>query len=303
MKIQINENLSFSRVATGLWRIVETKQTVEEIYELLKHNLENGITTIDIADIYGDFGAEAKLGEVFAAYPEFRANFEVVSKAGILYPCEKLDVKDITMGQYNHTFDYIVGQAKRSVRLMQCDNLDVLLIHRPSPLTDYAELARALNHLHEEKVVLNFGVSNFLPYHFEALQSKLDAYGIKLCTNQIEMSAKCLEHFKNGNVEYFATKNIIPMIWSPLAGGSIFKNLPEDEKLIKILNAIKTKNNFNSIDEVMYAWLNTHPLEMCVIAGSSKKKRFDSALNGMSKKLTNNEWFQIFVATQGHPMP
>ena len=41
----------------------------------------------------------------------------------------------------------------------------------------------------------------------------------RLVTNQVEISPLCLEHFKNGNMDFFMKNKIRPLAWSPLAGG------------------------------------------------------------------------------------
>ena len=50
-------------------------------------------------------------------------------------------------------------------------------------------------------------------------------------TNQIEWNPVCFEHFNSGMMDYLTGNRIHPMIWSPLAGGRLFKK--------KILSAKK----------------------------------------------------------------
>ena len=73
--------------------------------------------------------------------------------------------------------------------------------------------------------VLQFGVSNFSPMQFDLLSTFVDE---PLVTNQVEISPYCLEHFQNGNIEYFQKHGIRPMAWSPLAGGELLN--PATEK-------------------------------------------------------------------------
>ena len=58
---------------------------------------------------------------------------------------------------------------------------------------------------------------------FEALKKKLSEYDIKLVTNQIHLNIIDSTHIDNGNTYYLQGEEIIPMLFSPIAGGEIYK--------------------------------------------------------------------------------
>lgn len=160
---------------------------------------------------------------------------------------------------------------------------------------------KAFNLLFKEGKVLNFGVSNFNPTQFDTLNTFFDG---KLITNQVEISPYCLEHFKNNNIDFFLKEKIKPMAWSPLAGGRLMN--PQDEKGIRIkskLEEISKKIGLENIDKLIYAWILKHPAKIAPIVGSGKIKRLKSATQALEVKLTTEQWFEIFVASQGHPVP
>jgi len=136
---------------------------------------------------------------------------------------------------------------------------------------------------------------------FESLQSHLDQ---KLVTNQVEISPYNLEHFDNGNIDFFLKEQIKPMAWSPLAGGAIF--YPKEEKghrLAKTLREVAEELDLEHIDSVIYAWLLNHPAQILPIVGSGKIERIKSAVEAEKIKMSLEQWYKIWVASKGHRVP
>jgi predicted oxidoreductase len=125
----------------------------------------------------------------------------------------------------------------------------------------------------------------------------------KLVTNQVEISPACLEHFGNGNIDYFLKERIKPMAWSPLAGGRLFSPKTEQEKQIaKTLSDIADELDLEKIDQVIYAWLLKHPVGMLPIVGTSKIERIRSAVEALNIDMSHEQWFRIYAST-GVEMP
>ena len=258
-----------------------------------------GFTTFDIADIYGEYTCEAMFGKALKLKPALRERMEIVTKCGIKLKCDKFSERRI--GYYDTSYEHIIHSANQSLKNMNTDYIDVLLIHRPDPLMDPLEIARAFEQLHKEKKVRHFGVSNFNPMQFQMLQKH---FSPKLVTNQVEFSPWCLEHIQNNNVEFFQKDGIVPMAWSPLAGGRLFD--PKDlrgERLVLALEEIAAETGAYGIDLVAYAWILKHPATFIPIVGSGKIERLKRAVDALEVKLTTEQWFRILVASQGHPVP
>lgn len=298
-RVQLSEWLSLSRISHGLWRLDEWGMTPQEALGFLEKALEMGVTTFDIADIYGQYTCEAIFGEALKLSPSLRSNIEIVTKCGIKIKCGKFPERKI--GHYDTSYAHVVASAEQSLRHMHTDYLDLLLIHRPDPLMDPAETARAFDDLHRAGKVRFFGVSNFNPAQFEMLQQHVDQ---KLVTNQVEFSPYCLEHLQNGNIEFFQKENIVPMAWSPLAGGRLFD--PADAKgqrLLPVLQEIAVENGIAGPDQVAFAWILKHPAQFIPIVGSGKIERLRQAVDALDLELTTEQWFRVLVASQGHPVP
>ena len=51
--VKMADDLEFSRVVLGFWRLLDWNLTTDELIKYLEECLDIGITTMDHADIYG----------------------------------------------------------------------------------------------------------------------------------------------------------------------------------------------------------------------------------------------------------
>ncbi|WP_158736164.1 aldo/keto reductase family oxidoreductase [Alteribacillus sp. YIM 98480] len=298
-RIQITDDLSFSSVIHGLWRLNEWGLSTKELQELMEWNIEQGITTFDHADIYGSYTCEELFGKVLKEVPSLRKKMEIVTKCGIVLPSENRPAHKTH--HYNTSKTHIIASVERSLLNLHTDYIDTLLIHRPDPLMDPAEMADAFNTLHKQGKVRTFGVSNFKPRHLRMLSSHMN---VELVTNQVEVSAYQLENIWDGTLDYALEKKMPIMVWSPLAGGKIFTS--SDAKAVRIREATKkiaSEIDASSIDEALYAWIYQHPCQVMPITGSHQKHRIQAALKGSKYTLTRDQWFEILHASMGHDVP
>ena len=292
-------NLEFSRIIQGFWRLAEWNMPKQELLSFIENCMEMGITTFDHADIYGGYTCESLFGEALQLQPSLRDNMQIVTKCGIAPLSPKFPKRYVA--HYNTSTKHIVKSVEQSLQNLHTDYIDLLLIHRPDPFMDPSEAAEAFTRLKQEGKVRHFGVSNFLPSQFNMLSSYLD---FPLITNQIEVSAMQLEHFEKGTINLCQEKRISPMIWSPLAGGEIFTS--QNERAVRLretLQKIANELNVDGIDIVMYAWLLAHPAKMMPIVGSGKLDRVKSAIAATKLTLDRQQWFTIFESSNGHPVP
>jgi len=298
-RIQMANNLEFSRIIQGFWRLAEWNMPKQELLSFIENCMEMGITTFDHADIYGGYTCESLFGEALQLQPSLRDNMQIVTKCGIAPLSPKFPKRYVA--HYNTSTKHIVKSVEQSLQNLHTDYIDLLLIHRPDPFMDPSEAAEAFTRLKQEGKVRHFGVSNFLPSQFNMLSSYLD---FPLITNQIEVSAMQLEHFEKGTINLCQEKRISPMIWSPLAGGEIFTS--QNERAVRLretLQKIANELNVDGIDIVMYAWLLAHPAKMMPIVGSGKLDRVKSAIAATKLTLDRQQWFTIFESSNGHPVP
>jgi predicted oxidoreductase len=298
-RVTLNEDLSFSRIVHGLWRLSDWNQTKEETLSLIQFNLEQGITTFDHADIYGSYTCEEKFGEALSLKPSLREEMEIVTKCGIVLPSKNRPAHK--SHHYNTSKQHILSSVEQSLKNLHTEYIDMLLIHRPDPFMDGEEVAEALTQLKDQGKVRHFGVSNFKDHQWNMLQSYLP---FQLATNQIELSAYNLENFEDGTLNLCQEKRVAPMAWSPLAGGNVFTG--QDEKSVRLrdtLTKIQDETGAEGIDSILYAWLLNHPARIMPIVGSGKKERIQRAIDSLRLKLNHDQWFDILQSSMGHDVP
>ncbi|MFA7289078.1 MAG: aldo/keto reductase [Melioribacteraceae bacterium] len=287
-----------SKIVAGFWRLKEWNYSTEEIKRIIDFCLENGITSFDHADIYGNYECDLEFGKALNHNSSFREKMTIVTKCGIKLGTEKNP--ELSMTIYDTSYENIIKSAENSLSHLRTDYIDVLLIHRPDPLTDPDEVAKAFTKLKDEGKVKYFGVSNFLPFQTDLLQSRLD---FPLVTNQIEYSVLYTEPLFDGTIAKCQTNKIYPMAWSPLAGGRLFNNYEDKTNNVRnLLNELASKYE-KPIDEIALAWINYHPADFHIVLGTGKIDRIKSALNSLAIKLDREDWYKILAASRGERLP
>jgi len=294
-KVKLTDDLELSRIVHGLMRLSEWGFSKKERLNLIESIIDLGITSFDHADIYGNYSCEELFGEALALKPEIRKDIQLITKCGIKMISKNRPEHKIK--HYDTTKEHIISSVENSLKNLQTDYLDLLLIHRPDPLMNPDQIAETFKSLEAKGKVLNFGVSNFKPTEFEMLSSRLD---FPLVTNQIEVSVMALENFENGSINKCLEKDISPMAWSPLAGGSVFNsNQERAARVRKTLLKIKEETNADSIAQLMYAWILKHPARIIPIVGSGKINRIEEACSSLAVELSREQWFEILESSRG----
>ncbi|NOX85732.1 MAG: oxidoreductase [Chlorobi bacterium] len=297
--VSLASDLSFSRIIHGLWRLQEWKMTKKVLLDFIRQAMDMGVTTFDHADIYGDFSCEKLFGDALALEKGLRQKIQIVTKCGIKPVTKKYPGRKIKV--YDYSREYIIRSVEKSLANFRTDHIDVLLVHRPSPMLNPEEVAAAFAQLKQSGKVLHFGVSNFTPGQYDMLNAWLDD---KPVTNQVEISPLCLEHFENGNMDFFLKERIRPMAWSPLAGGRIFNPKTErGHRVSGVLTEIAEELNTASVDQVAYAWLLKHPAGIMPVAGTGNIRRLKLAVEALDLEMSLEQWFRIYVASTGEELP
>ncbi|HHG2234829.1 TPA: aldo/keto reductase family oxidoreductase [Vibrio parahaemolyticus] len=289
----------FSELVQGYWRAADWGMTAQERLSFLKQHIELGITTVDHADIYGNYECEALFGEALALDKSLRDQIQIVTKCDINLCGDKTPERKIN--HYDTSSAHIYQSVNNSLERLNVDEIDVLLIHRPDVLMDADEVAEAFTELHKVGKVKHFGVSNFTPRQFELLQSRL---GKPLVTNQVEINPLNFEVAHDGTLDQMQMLRTRPMAWSCLGGGSIFSGESEQAILVRNeLEAIREEMGATSIDQVIYAWVRRLPSKPIPIIGSGKIERVQTAVNALNIELTREQWYRVWVASKGHGVP
>ncbi|MFW2541254.1 aldo/keto reductase [Primorskyibacter sp. 2E107] len=293
-RIRLNDTLEMSRLVYGMWRIGDDENTSpEHVRAKIDACLDQGITTMDQADIYGGYEAEEILGN--ALTPALRDKIEIVTKCDIVAPAGRY--ADRRVKYYDTSRAHIDASVEHSLRLMKTDRIDLLLIHRPDPMMDHHETGAALDALVQSGKVRAVGVSNFRPHDWELLQSAMKT---RLATNQIEVSLLHPAPFTNGDVA-FHQKNAQPiMAWSPLGGGALF-----EDRHAGLRTKLSQIGAEFGVDEaaVAVAWLLAHPARILPVLGTNTLDRIARIGDAERVNMDRETWFDLYTEALGHEVP
>ena len=290
-RVTLSPSLELSRIVYGMWRVADDADTsVKHVEAKINACLDQGITSFDQADIYGDYSAEAVLGETLRAVPSLRAKMEIVTKFDIIAPCGKYS--DAPVKYYDTSTAHINASVDASLTNMGIDHIDLLLVHRPDPFMDHNETGAALDALVASGKVGNIGVSNFKPWDCDLLQSDMKN---PLVTNQIEMSATAHECLTNGDLAYHQKNGQHAMAWSPLGGGSLMNG---NTHLMKTLDVIADENGVDRA-AVAVAWILAHPAKVLPVMGTNNLTRIAGLSDALKVNMDRITWFKIYTAALG----
>lgn len=285
-------DIELSRIVYGMWRVGDDPdRSPKHIRAKIDACLEQGITTIDQADIYGGYTAEGLLGAVFRAAPSLRDKVEIVTKCGIVGRFGRYS--DRTVKHYDTTRAHIEASIGHSLREMAVDRIDLLLIHRPDPLMNHRETGAALDEAVASGKVRAVGVSNFRPWDFSLLQSAMET---PLVVNQIELSLLTHEPFVNGDLAFLQEHEVTPMAWSPLGGGRLVKAPPAGLKA-----ALESEAAAQGVDpaSVAVAWLLAHPAGIVPVMGTNDLARIRRFAEALRVAMDRECWYRLYTAALG----
>lgn len=292
-RIDLPGGVSLSRIVYGMWRIGDDSDTsTTHVRAKIDACLAQGITTIDQADIYGGYTAEAILGGCLKENKGLRSELEIVTKCDIVAPAGRY--ADARVKHYDTSAAHIYKSIDSSLTDMGIDHIDVLLIHRPDPLMDHQETGRALDDAVKSGKVRAVGVSNFRPWDWSLLQSAMDT---QLATNQIEISLSAHDALINGDMAFLQEHDIPPMAWSPLGGGALMK-----KGVVEDLQAIMSRVAQSAgTDEaaVAVAWLLAHPAGIMPVMGTNTISRIKTLGDAMKVDMDRQTWFELYTAALG----
>lgn len=292
-RVQISaQGPEFSQIVLGLWRLSAWQMSVAERVQYLREALALGITTIDQADIYGDYTSEILLGEAFAEAPDLRAQFQIVTKCGIQFPSANRPAQHSHI--YNTSRAHIIASAEQSLRNMQVDVVDLLLIHRPDPLMQVDEVAEAFLHLQTAGKVRHFGVSNFNLTQFALLHSRFP-----LVTNQVECSLMQMRALEDGCFDQCQSLGVKPMIWSALSGGAVLSADTEQARRLRVALDVIAEIHDVSATVIALAWLLRLPVKPLILTGSSRVSVLREAVAATQCEMSREEWFDLWRAAKG----
>lgn len=316
-----NTDLEVSRLAYGTWhmggswdRTPLTDELKERAERLILTAVDHGINHIDLADIYTKGKSDAVVGHVLSKNPGLRNKLVLQAKCGIILGD---DPSEGDPGRYNFDYDHIVGAVEGTLQRLGTDSVDLLALHRPDPLVEPEEVARAFDHLQSSGKVRHFGVSNHTAGQIALLMKYVDQ---PIVLNQVELNL--LHHYLisdgivanlsseymgvHGTLDFCRRNEIMIQAWSPVAGGQLFKpaddaaeNVRETAKLIAEL----AEKHQTTKEAIAISWLLRHPAGIQPIIGTLKAERITDTVPGDDVALSRIDWYRLLAAARGAGVP
>ena len=296
-------------VVLGLMRIRDMDD--DAVRTLVRTARDSGIDFLDHADVYGGelHGCERRFAEAMQLTPSQRAELTIQTKAGI-----------VPEGPYfDFSYEHIIESVEGSLRALDTDYIDVLLLHRPDALVEPDEVARAFDELDASGKVRAFGVSNHTPRQIELLKRSVRQ---PIVANQVQLSIthspliaqgvaanmqgeeQSLTLDGGGIVDYCRLNDITLQAWSPFQAGfftGVFLGSEKYPELNAVIDRLAAQYDVPAI-AIAVAWITRHPANMQVVLGTTTPERVAGAAQGSDIPLTRAEWYELFRAA-GYRVP
>ncbi len=293
-RVALTDTLDLSRIVYGMWRLTDDADTSPaHVQAKIEACLEQGITTMDQADIYGGYMAEEVMGAALKQAPALKDKIEIVTKCDIVEGMGRY--AGVPLKHYDTSRAHIEASVEHSLRLMNVECIDLLLIHRPDPFMDHHETGACLDDLVKSGKVGAVGASNFRPWDWSLLQSGMDT---KLATNQIELSLAAHDAFTNGDVAYHQEHGQPLMAWSPLGGGALVSDGQGGGELRGTLTEIAKEHDTDPA-AVAVAWLLAHPARIMPVMGTNTIERIKNLSDALKVPMDRVTWYRLYTAALG----
>lgn len=301
-RVTLPNGRSLSRIAYGVWRLSEAQDcSISANLARIDACLAQGITTFDHADIYGNYSCEDLFGQAIKARPALKDQIEIVTKTDIMLLSKKWPQTRVK--HYDTSAAHLTASVDRSLSRIGVDVIDLLLIHRPDPLLDAQALGLCLDGLIDGGKVRAAGVSNFMPWDVDLLQSCMKH---KLQTNQIELSLLNTAPFINGQIAHAQQHRMPVMAWSPLGGGGLFDQAQTPgtaaARLAPALARLAAAAGTDTT-AVAIAWLLHHPAGILPVMGTNQLQRIQSISDARRVPMDRQTWFELYELANGHAVP
>lgn len=299
----LSDSRKASQVALGCMRI--GNMSPKEADRYLCTALEYGYNYFDHADIYGGGTCEEVFGKALGRNRALRDKIIVQTKCGI------------RKGMYDFSKEHIISSVEGSLKRLNLERVDVLLLHRPDILMEPDEVAAAFDALEKSGKVGAFGVSNHSPAQIELLKRSVRQ---KLIINQMQLSiahASMLSSGANVNLDnrdgvnrdgylrdYCRLHGITVQPWSPLQYGFIEGSFLGNANFASLNQTIREVAEKYGVTDtgIAIAWLLRLPDKMQPVVGSINLDRLQAIAAAADITLSAEDWYKIYCAA-GYTLP
>jgi predicted oxidoreductase len=291
-----------------------TSAVVQRTNQCIDTALESGVNYFDHADIYRKGQSEEAFGQALAQRPALRDDIFLQSKCSIKFDDE------LAPGRYDASHDWIIKSVEGSLKRLKTDFLDVLLLHRPDPLMEPEEVAKAFDTLYQQGKVKYFGMSNVQRHQLEFLQHYLEH---PIVVNQIELGLGALDwlnegvavghpeyqdiNFSGGTLEYCRMNHVQIQSWRSLAQGlytgrDVSGESESIQKTAKLVASLADKYQCTR-EAIALGFIIRHPARIQPVIGTTNIQRIQACAGAVNVSLSREDWYSLYVSARGVRLP
>lgn len=209
--------VTFGAWAAGgmMWGGIEKNDSVNA----MRAAIDNGVTTIDTAPVYGMGYSEQLVGEAIKGLQ--RDKIQILTKFGLSWNSTKgeyffdsvsNDGKKVSIYRYSGK-ESIIRECETSLKLLGTDYIDLYQIHWADPTTPISETMEAVSRLIEQGKIRYAGVCNYTAEQIE----EAGKY-VKIISDQVPYSM-VRRDIEKELIPYCLNKNMGILAYSPLQRG------------------------------------------------------------------------------------
>lgn len=309
--------LAFGAWAIGgwFWGGADSKDAIDAI----ETAIDNGMTTIDTAPVYGFGHSEEIVGKAIKGK---RDRIQLLTKYGLSWDDNKglfyFDTRD-NYGRdlkiYKHASkNKVISECEKSLKRLGTNYLDLYQIHWPDPTTPVSETMEAMEILIQQGKIRAGGVCNY------GLELTREASGLfPLASNQVPYSM-VNRKIEKDVVPFCIEKNIGILAYSPLQRGlltgkikpghtfnegdnrpsSLYFKEPNHSNILNFLSGIRHIADSHGITlaQLVLNWTIRQPGITCALAGARNPEQVLDNIGAVSFDLTPGEIEEIDKALQ-----
>ena len=317
--------ISFGCATLGGWTGRTDANTISHAEKLVHTACDVGITLFDMADFYGRGSAEITFGEVLKRAPSLRDRVVIQSKCGQIMAD---DPKQGDPYRVDLSRDHIVNSVEGSLRRLNTDHLDILLLHAPDALMVPGEIGEAFRELRQSGKVRHFGISNFSWMQIERLKKGIAEplvanqiqlalghshalvdgmeWAVEVAQDYPEVISGRKPQFVNayaspaasGTFDYCCLNGIQVQAFSPIRGELLAPqddSSPRMRKAATLVNEIAARKGVTPA-AIALAWLLHHPAGIIPVFSTTRPERIAENCKADTVELSRSEWYALFTA-------
>lgn len=263
----------------------------EDGYAVVKEAIEQGMTTLDTAYMYGEGRSEEIIGDVIQNYD--RSKLVIATKAA-----QNPD-KDNAI---DNSPEFLKKAVDDALKRLKTDYLDIFYIHFPDKDTPKDQAVAALNELKQAGKIKAIGLSNFsLDQVKEANKDGL--------VDIVEDNYSLVHRDAERTLFPYLRKNDISFVpYFPLASGLLTGkyNLGDSKKFdqfskdqfsdimdaLGVVHKVAEANNA-TVAQVVLAWYMKNPDISIVIPGARVPEQVDQNIKALNVEIRNSSYHAI----------